>query len=155
MILQSVRHSALVINVVMISKDCETTERRFETRKDCRDRAWRYTAAAEWLHIDVVPAKQHEIRCETCSVIYDRVKAHHVIRMRPGVKIGKKGYAQGAPPLRPSDDLQLKTTNDVPLSSADVRKPSLATKFVAKRWTCDGARQSTSRALPSNFAHVL
>jgi hypothetical protein len=75
--------------------------------------------------------------------------------MRPGVKIGQKRYAQGTSPLRPPRDLQMKTANNVPLSAADLGKPSFATEFVAKRRAGEGAAQSAASAAPGNFAHVL
>jgi hypothetical protein len=75
--------------------------------------------------------------------------------MRPGVKIGQKGDAQRASSLRPAGDLQMKTTNNVPLRAADLGKPSFATEFVAKWRAGEGPAQSAASAAPGNFAHVL
>src|SRR5262245_3258734 len=87
-VLKRVSHSARAIDVIMIAEDCETTERRFEPREDCRDRARRYTAAAERLHVDVVAAVQDKVGRERRNIVDDRVEADHIVRMRAGVKIG-------------------------------------------------------------------
>jgi hypothetical protein len=105
------------------------------------------------LHVDVVAAEQHEIGRERRSLVHDRVEAGDIVRMRSGVKIGEKGDAQRAPPVRPAVDLQTKPANNVPLRAADLCEPSLAAKLVTKRRSQDGAGQSASRAMRSYFAH--
>ena len=44
---QGIGHGAFIIDVVVISKDCEKAERRLNTREDFSDRPWRYTPAAQ------------------------------------------------------------------------------------------------------------
>ncbi len=87
-VLERVNHGARAIDVIMIAEDCETTERRFEPREDCRDRARRYTAAAEGLHVDVVATVQDKVGRERRNIVDDRVEAEHIVRMRSGVEIG-------------------------------------------------------------------
>jgi hypothetical protein len=59
------------------------------------------------------------------------------------MKIREKCNAQRSRPLRPSCDLEPVSPNGMPLSAADLMKPTFATKFVLKGWTGKGARQST------------
>jgi len=51
-VLERVNHGARTIDVIMIAEDCETTERRFEPREDCRDRS------GKWLELlkQIAPA---------------------------------------------------------------------------------------------------
>ena len=88
MTLQSVRDSAFAINVVMVPKDGETAKRRYNARKNRRYHAWRYTATAEWLHVDVITAEQHDIGNKTRRFSNDGVEACDVARMRARMKIG-------------------------------------------------------------------
>src|SRR5262249_9156635 len=153
--LERVGHGAFAVDVIMIAEDGETTQWRVESREDRGDRARRHTAAAERLHINVVAAEQHEIRCKRGSLVGDGPEADDVVRAGAGMKIGQKGDAQRAMPARPAFDLQTKTADNVALSPADLGKPSLAPEFVVKRRSGDGASQATSRVVPGAFAHGL
>ena len=143
-IAQRVRHGALAVDVVMVAEDREPAKRRLEARKDRGDGARRHAPAAEQLHVDVISAEQHEIGRDAGGFGDDRLEARDVVRMRPGVKIGKKGNAERARPSRPPRDLQMNMTDDVPLRAADSPDPALVAMLVAKRGTRDGAGQSTA-----------
>ncbi len=153
-IAQRIGHRLRVVVEIVIAEHGETAARGIKTGKSRGNAPWRYPAAAERLHVDVVAAEQRHIGRKACGLGDDRFEPRHVARMRAGMKIGQKRDPQRARPRWPARDRELKVANRMRLRPAQPLEGALAAQLVVERRPREGAQQPHAQSAGNSVRHA-
>ena len=113
--LQCASHIACSVLVVVIPKDGEPAEWRFEARKRRSYRVWWDASAAEYLHVNVIAAEQCNVGSKTRSLGNDCVEARNVAQSRnaiPWIELDRENFKGRVITLPRREDIQTPAFNE-------------------------------------------